>query len=201
MLGEVAGLFNNGVANVPNCWPVDEADFSGAIAAVCGGECDGGPSVDDQALSVAALNGRVVGFAHTGIDRGDSDEAPRGAICFLYYERRLPRRRTSPARRGRGQVRGALALRGLRLQPELPLSLLLLPPRLPLRPPRPRQRPAAVQRLQAHEGRGLSQRARLRGGRAAPGRPRLRSDGDPAPEKRPARRLPPQGAQGRRNHW
>ena len=87
MLGEVAGLFNNGVANVPNCWPVDEADFSGAIAAVCGGECDGGPSVDDQALSVAALNGRVVGFAHTGIDRGDSDEAPRGAICFLYYER------------------------------------------------------------------------------------------------------------------
>ena len=87
MLGEVAGLFNHGVANVPNCWPVDDADFAGAIAAVCGGECDGGPSVDDQALTVAALNGRVVGFAHTGIDRGDSDEAPRGAICFLYYER------------------------------------------------------------------------------------------------------------------
>ena len=95
MLGEVAALFNSGVANVPNCWPVDDADFAGAIAAVCGGECDGGPAVDDQALSVAALEGRVVGFAHTGIDRSDSDESPLGAICFLYYER---------GRRGAGQA-------------------------------------------------------------------------------------------------
>ena len=53
MLGDVAGLFNRGVAGVPNCWPVEEADFAGAVAAVSGGESDGGPSVEDQALSVA----------------------------------------------------------------------------------------------------------------------------------------------------
>ena len=87
MLGDVAGLFNRGVAGVPNCWPVEEADFAGAIAAVSGGESDGGPSVEDQALSVATLGGEIVGFAHTGIDRRDPDEAPRGAICFLGYER------------------------------------------------------------------------------------------------------------------
>ena len=87
MLGDVAGLFNRGVAEVPNCWPVEEADFAGAVAAVSGGEIDGGPSVEDQALSVAALGGNVVGFAHTGVDRRDQDEAPRGAICFLCYER------------------------------------------------------------------------------------------------------------------
>ena len=95
MLGEVAALFNDGVAKVPNCWPVDEADFAGAIAAVCGGTCDGGPTVDDQALTVAALDGRVVGFSHTGIDRGEPDKAPAGAICFLNYER---------GRRGAGQA-------------------------------------------------------------------------------------------------
>ena len=87
MLGDVAGLYNRSVADVPNCWPVEEADFAGAIAAVTGGESDGGPSVEDQALSVAVLGGNVVGFAHTGIDRRDPDEAPRGAICFLCYER------------------------------------------------------------------------------------------------------------------
>ncbi len=87
MLGDVAGLFNRGVANVPNCWPVDDADFAAAIAAVSGGECDGGPPVEDQALSVATVGGEVVGFSHLGTDRGDSDEAPLGAICFLYYER------------------------------------------------------------------------------------------------------------------
>ncbi len=87
MLGDVAGLFTRGVANVPNCWPVDDADFAGGIAAVSGGECDGGPPVEDQALSVATVRGEVVGFAHFGIDRRDPDEPPRGAICFLYYER------------------------------------------------------------------------------------------------------------------
>ena len=87
MLGDVAGLFTRGVANVPNCWPVDDADFAGGVAAVSGGECDGGPPVEDQALSVATVRGEVVGFAHSGIDRRDPDEPPRGAICFLYYER------------------------------------------------------------------------------------------------------------------
>ena len=87
MLGDVTGLYNRSVADVPNCWPVEDADLAAAIAAVSGGESDGGPSVEDQALSVAALGGNVVGFAHTGVDRAGPDEAPRGAICFLCYER------------------------------------------------------------------------------------------------------------------
>ena len=89
MLSDVAGLFNRGVANVPNCWPVDDADFAAVIAAVSGGECDGGPPVEEQALWVATLGGEVVGFAHIGTDRGDSDEAPLGAICFLCTQMRI----------------------------------------------------------------------------------------------------------------
>ena len=88
MLEDVVSIYNKAMKDVPNCWPVSETEFSGAVAAVTGGHSDGGPIVNNQFLSVATVAGKIVGFLHGGVDRGKSEKAPpRGAICHLNYDR------------------------------------------------------------------------------------------------------------------
>ena len=73
MLEDVVSIYNKAMKDVPNCWPVSETEFSGAVAAVTGGHSDGGPIVNNQFLSVATVAGKIVGFLHGGIDRGKSE--------------------------------------------------------------------------------------------------------------------------------
>ena len=88
MLGDLTAQFNQAVDGMPNSWPVASAEMAGALGAATGADGDGGPQkVEDQVVEVAVEGGAVAGFVHYGTDRRESDEPPRGAICFLQYDR------------------------------------------------------------------------------------------------------------------
>ena len=87
LLCAVTALYNEATEFVPNCWPVGEGEFAGAVAGVLGGKSDGGPEgVEEQQLVVAVDGGEVLGFVHFGRYRGDEDDEV-GAICFICYRR------------------------------------------------------------------------------------------------------------------
>ena len=87
MVPALAAAYNRGIAGVPHCHPVGDADFAAALAPAVGAAADAG-RLDRETVFAARVSGDVRGFAHLGVERPKRDGDPaRGIIRFLWYGR------------------------------------------------------------------------------------------------------------------
>src|ERR1051326_372866 len=83
---ELAAVYNRAVESVPHCYPVSTAEFTRALEPAVG---EGGPHgrLHSRAAFVAREGSAIRGFVHSAVGPRHEDEAQRGAIRFLWYER------------------------------------------------------------------------------------------------------------------